>query len=125
MKPSDKSYFNAKFSLVMAFVIEILANQMGDGIVKRILIAISFIEIVSAIFELISMIHWQKAEAKEREAIAEKIKEMRKDFDECVDAFNKALDEEEKPKAKRKTTKKKVTNDSNDAKEQDQNCSER
>ena len=128
MKPSDKSYFNAKFSLVMAFVIEMLANQMGNGTVKWILIGISFIEILSAIYETISMIYWQKAEAKEREAIAEKIKEMRKDFDECVDAFNKALDEEEKeekPKAKRKTTKKKVTNDCNDEEKQDQNCSER
>ena len=122
MKPSDKSYFNAKFSLVMAFVIQILANQIENSNVKLFLTGVAFVEIVSAIFELISMVRWQKAEEKARDEIAEKIKEMRVEFDKCVDAFNEKIDEaekEEKAKAKRKTTKRKATNDSGDAEKQD------
>lgn len=122
MKPSDKSYFNAKFSLVMAFVIQILANQIENSNVKLFLTGVAFVEIVSAIFELISMVRWQKAEEKARDEIAKKIKEMRIEFDKCVDAFNEKIDEaekEEKAKAKRKTTKKKATNDCNDEEKQD------
>lgn len=122
MKPSDKSYLNAKFSLVMAFVIEILANQMGNSTVKWILIVISFIEILSAIFELISMVHWQKAEEKAREETKIKIKAVQNEFEKCIDAYKTKLEEaekEEKSKAKRKTTKKKANNDRDDEKEQD------
>lgn len=123
MKPSDKSYINAKFSLVMAFVIQILANQMDNSTVKLFLTVIAFIEVISAIFELISMVRWQKAEEKAREEeVASKIKELRNELKDCISDINEKIDEaekEEKAKAKRKTTKKKVTNDNNDKKEQD------
>lgn len=122
MKPSDKSYINAKFSLVMAFVIQILANQIGNSNVKLFLTIIAFIEVISAIFELISMVRWQKAEEKAREEVASKIKELRNELKDCISDINEKIDEaekEEKAKAKRKTTKKKVNNDNNDKKEQD------
>lgn len=122
MKLSDKSYLNAKFSLIMAFVMQILANQTDNTTVKWILTIAAIIETLSVIFELISMVRWQKAEEKVSNEIAEKIKEMRKEFNKCFDALNIKLDEaekEEKAKPKRKTTKKKVTNDNNDEKEQD------
>lgn len=112
MKLSDKSYLNAKFSLVMAFVIQILANQIDNSTVKWILTITAIIEVLSAVFELISMVRWKKAEEKVRDEIAEKIKEMRKEFNKCFDTHNIKLDEaekEEKAKAKRKTTKKTKT----------------
>lgn len=119
MKPSDKSYFNAKFSLVMAFVIQILANQIDNSNVKLFLTIIAFIEVISAIFELISMVRWQKAEDKAREEVASKIRELQNELKDCIDVANKKLAEEEKAKAKRKTTKKKANNDSGNKKEQD------
>lgn len=122
MKPSDKSYFNAKFSLVMAFVIQILANQIDNSNVKLFLTIIAFVEVVSAIFELISMVRWQKAEDKAREEVASKIRELQNELEDCIDVANKKLAEaekEEKAKAKRKTTKKKANNDSGNKKEQD------
>ena len=109
MKLSDKSYLNAKFSLIMAFLMQILANQTDNTTVKWILTIAAIVEILSVIFELISMVRWKKAEEKARDEIAEKIKEMRKEFGKCVDTLNKKLDEaekEEKAKSKRKTTKK-------------------
>lgn len=109
MKQSDKSYLNAKFSLIMAFVMQILANQIDNTTVKWVLTFSAIVEVLSAIFELILMTRWKKAEEKVRDEIAEKIKEMRKEFDKCVDTLNKKLDEaekEEKAKPKRKTTKK-------------------
>lgn len=109
MKLSDKSYLNAKFSLIMAFLMQILANQIDNSTVKLVLTITAIIEILSAVFELISMVRWKKAEEKARNEIAEKIKEMRKEFGKCVDTLNKKLDEaekEEKAKPKRKTTKK-------------------
>lgn len=112
MKLSDKSYLNAKFSLIMAFVMQILANQIGNSTVKWILAITAIVEILSAIFELVSMVRWKKAEEEVRDEIAEKIKEMRKEFGKCADTLNKKLDEaekEEKAKPKRKTTKKTET----------------
>lgn len=109
MKLSDKSYLNAKFSLIMAFVMQILANQTDNTTVKWILAIAAIVEILSVIFELISMVRWKKAEEKVRDEIAEKIKEMRREFNKCFDALNTKLDEaekEEKAKSKRKTTKK-------------------
>lgn len=109
MKLSDKSYLNAKFSLIMAFLMQILANQTDNTIVKWILAIAAIVEILSVIFELISMVRWKKAEEKVRDEIAEKIKEMRKEFNKCFDALNAKLDEaekEEKAKSKRKATKK-------------------
>ena len=64
MKPSDKSYLNAKFSLIMAFVMQILANQTDNTTVKWILTIAAIVEIVIAVFELVSMVRWQKAEEK-------------------------------------------------------------
>lgn len=109
MKLSDKSYLNAKFSLIMAFVMQILANQTDNTTVKWILTIAAIVEIVSVIFELISMVRWKKAEEKVSNEIAEKIKEIRKEFNKCFDTLNIKLDEaekEEKAKPKRKTTKK-------------------
>ena len=109
MKLSDKSYLNAKFSLIMAFVMQILANQIDNTTVKWVLTFAAIVEVVSVIFELIAMVRWQKAEEKVSNEIAQKIKEMRKEFDKCFDALNIKLDEaekEEKAKPKRKTTKK-------------------
>ena len=109
MKLSDKSYLNAKFSLIMAFLMQILANQTDNTAVKWILTIAAIVEIVIAVFELVSMVRWQKAEEKVRDEIAEKIKEMRKEFNKCFDALNIKLDEaekEEKAKSKRKATKK-------------------
>lgn len=122
MKQSDKSYLNVKFSLIMAFVIQILANQIDNSTVKWILAITAIIEVLSAVFELISMVRWQKAEEKVSNEIAEKIKEMRDEFDKCFDTLNIKLDEaekEEKAKPKRKTTKKKANNDCSDGKQQD------
>ena len=112
MKLSDKSYLNAKFSLIMAFLMQILANQTDNTAVKWILTIAAIVEILSVIFELISMVRWKKAEEKVRDEIAEKIKEMREEFNKCFDALNTKLDEaekEEKAKSKRKTTKKTET----------------
>ena len=112
MKLSDKSYLNAKFSLIMAFLMQILANQIDNTTVKWILTITAIIEVLSAVFELISMVRWQKAEEKVRDEVAEKIKEMRKEFNKCFDTLNIKLDEaekEEKAKPKRKTTKKTKT----------------
>ena len=109
MKPSDKSYLNAKFSLIMAFLMQILANQTDNTTVKWILTIAAIVEIVIAVFELVSMVRWQKAEEKVSNEIAEKIKEIRKEFGKCADTLNKKLDEaekEEKAKPKRKSTKK-------------------
>ena len=109
MKLSDKSYLNAKFSLIMAFLMQILANQNDNTTVKWILTITAIIEILYAIFELISMVRWQKAEEKVSHEIAEKIKEMRKEFNKCFDTLNIKLEEaekEEKAKPKRKATKK-------------------
>ena len=109
MKLSDKSYLNAKFSLIMAFLMQILANQTDNTIVKWILAITAIVEIVIAVFELISIVRWQKAEEKVRDEVAEKIKEMRKEFNKCFDTLNIKLDEaekEEKAKPKRKATKK-------------------
>lgn len=109
MKLSDKSYLNAKFSLIMAFLMQILANQTDNTVVKWILTIAAIVEILSVIFELISMVRLKKAEEKARDEIAEKIKEMREEFNKCFDALNTKLDEaekEEKAKSKRKTTKK-------------------
>ena len=66
MKPSDKSYLNAKFSLIMAFLMQILANQTDNTAVKWILTIAAIVEIVIVIFELISMVRWKKAEEKDR-----------------------------------------------------------
>lgn len=112
MKLSDKSYLNAKFSLIMAFLMQILANQIDNTAVKWILTIAAIVEIVIAVFELVSMVRWQKAEEKASNEIAEKIKEMRKEFGKCADTLNKKLDEaekEEKAKPKRKATKKTET----------------
>ena len=109
MKLSDKSYLNAKFSLIMAFLMQILANQIDNTTVKWILTIAAIVEIVIAVFELVSMVRWQKAEEKASNEIAEKIKEMRKELGKCADTLNKKLDEaekEEKAKPKRKATKK-------------------
>lgn len=109
MKLSDKSYLNAKFSLIMAFVMQILANQTDNTTVKWILTIAAIVETLSVIFELISMVRWKKAEEKVSHEIAEKIKEMRKEFNKCFDALNIKLDDaekEEKAKPKRKTKKK-------------------
>ena len=101
MKLSDKSYLNVKFSLIMAFLMQILANQIDNTTVKWVLTITAIIEVLSAVFELISMVRWQKAEEKVSKEIAEKIKEMRKEFNKCFDT-----QKEEKAKPKRKTTKK-------------------
>ena len=88
---------------------QILANQTDNTIVKWILAITAIVEIVIAVFELISMVRWQKAEEKVRDEVAEKIKEMRKEFNKCFDTLNIKLDEaekEEKAKPKRKATKK-------------------
>lgn len=109
MKLSDKSYLNAKFSLIMAFLMQILANQTDNTTVKWVLIFATIVEVLSAVFELISMLRWRKAEEEVRDEVAEKIKEMRKEFNKCFDTLNIKLDEaekEEKAKSKRKTTKK-------------------
>ena len=109
MKQSDKSYLNAKFSLIMAFAMQILANQIDNTTVKWVLTFAAIVEIVSVVFELVSMVRWQKAEEKVSKEIAEKIKEMRKELDKCFDTLNIKLDEaekEEKAKPKRKSTKK-------------------
>lgn len=109
MKLSDKSYLNAKFSLIMAFLMQILANQIDNTAVKWVLTITAIVEVLSAVFELVSMVRWQKAEEKVSKEIAEKIKKMRKEFNKCFDTLNIKLDEaekEEKAKPKRKTTKK-------------------
>ena len=88
---------------------QILATQIDNTTVKWILAITAIIEVLSAIFELISMVRWQKAEEKVRDGIAEKIKEMRKEFNKCFDTLNIKFDEaekEEKAKPKRKSTKK-------------------
>ena len=93
MKLSDKSYLNAKFSLIMAFLMQILANQIDNSTVKWILAITAIVEIVSAVFELVSMVRWQKAEEKASDEIVEKIKEMRKEFNKGSDTLNTKLDE--------------------------------
>lgn len=116
MKLSDKSYLNAKFSLIMAFLMQILASQIDNTTVKWILTITAIIEVLCAVFELIAMVRWQKAEEKVSKEIAEKIKEMRKEFNKCFDTLSIKLDEaekEEKAKPKRKTTKKTETNKEN------------
>lgn len=112
MKLSDKSYLNAKFSLIMAFLMQILSSQIDNATVKWILTITAIVEVLSAVFELISMVRWQKSEEKVRDEVAEKIKVMRKEFNKCFDTLNIKLDEaekEEKAKPKRKTTKKTET----------------